>query len=172
MRENNTWISEDRDGFLIQDFPPKTAVCSKNYKSLISSSSSSGIPLCIHSGLDKSTFCIWNSGIAVSGAEQRSLAAGVHPDPEVQGLEEGPWKWSSQSWTIQRIDPPARLLIGKRDRGFMGLKLLDETITARQKNFVPGPKPCVFGWNENAMQWEHKSRAQASLSLHPTPFWQ
>lgn len=69
MRENNTWISEDRDGFLIPDFPQKTAMCSKNYKSLISSSSSSLIPVRIHSGLDESTFCIWNLGMAVSGVE-------------------------------------------------------------------------------------------------------
>jgi len=69
MRENNTWISEDRDGFLIQDFPQKTAMCYKNYRSVISSSSSSFIPVCIHLGLGESTFCVWNSGMAVSGVE-------------------------------------------------------------------------------------------------------
>lgn len=69
MRENNMWISEDRDGFLIQDFPQKTAVRSKNCKSLIGSSSGLLIPVCIHSGLDESTFCIWKLGMEVSGAE-------------------------------------------------------------------------------------------------------
>lgn len=87
MRENNRWISEDRDGFLIQDSPQKTALCSKNYKSLISSSSSSLIPVCIHLGLDESNFCIWNFGMAVSGIEWGCLAIGVAPGPGVKGLE-------------------------------------------------------------------------------------
>lgn len=175
MRENNMWISEDRDGFLIQDFPQKRAMCSKNYKSLISSSSSSVIPLCIHSGLDESTFCIWNSGMAVSGAEQRILATGVHPDPGVKGLGRGiaqglvpalemiqPEEWSS-----------CKTLDRQKGQGIhVGIScLLRQPQKEKRTLFLIQNLSYLV---ERKMQSNGgvESRVQASVSLDPTPFAQ
>lgn len=145
MRENNTLISEDRGGFLIQDSSQKTAVCSKNDKTLISSSSRSLNPVWVHSGLDESTFCVWNLGMVISGAEETCSAVGTGPDPRVKSLGKGlVWKWSRQSWTRGMIT--CSFLKQNRWRVYMSISyLLNHSHREGGKRLFVVQKPHVFG---------------------------